>query len=101
MFVIIYILEGLAVVVGMGLTILYWLILIRVLISWVSPDPRNPLVQFLRAATDPILEPFRQLLMPLTYKIRVDLSPILAFFLISFLRRELVSILLHLADTFK
>ncbi len=39
------------------LSILYWLILIRALISWVNPDPFNPVVQFLSRVTEPILQP--------------------------------------------
>jgi len=97
MFIIAYILEGLATVLGIGLTILYWLILIRALISWVNPDPYNPIVVFLRRTTDPMLEPLRQLLMPLTMQIRIDLSPLLAFFIIVFLQRSLVGVLFHIA----
>jgi len=64
------------------LVILYWLILIRALISWVNPDPYNPVVRFLHAATEPVLEPIRRFL-PL---MRIDISPIIAFLLILFLQ---------------
>lgn len=101
MFIIAYIIEGLATVLGLALTIMYWLILIRALISWVSPDPYNPIVQFLHRATDPLLEPLRYLLMPLTMQIRIDLSPLLAFFLIVFLQRSLVGVLFHIAYLLK
>ncbi|MCP4649032.1 MAG: YggT family protein [PVC group bacterium] len=101
MFVLGFILDGLAAVISMILTILYWLILARALISWVSPDPYNPIVRFLRQATDPILEPIRRVLMPLTYKIHIDLSTIVAFFLIVFLQRSVVGILFTLARQLK
>ena len=101
MFVFAYIIDGLAMVLNLILTILYWLILIRVLISWVSPDPSNPVVQFLRQTTNPVLEPLRRLLMPLTYRIHIDLSPLIAFFIIIFLRRALVGTLLHLSYMLK
>ncbi len=101
MFVFAYIIDGLAVVLNLILTILYWLILIRVLISWVSPDPSNPVVQFLRQTTNPVLEPLRRLLMPLTYRIHIDLSPLIAFIIIIFLRRALVGTLLHLSYMLK
>lgn len=101
MFIIAYILEGLATVLGIGLTIFYWLILVRALISWVNPDPYNPIVLFLRRTTDPVLEPLRQLLMPLTMQIRIDLSPLLAFFIIIFLQRSLVGLLFHIAYVLK
>lgn len=71
------------------LTILYWLILIRALISWVNPDPFNPVVQFLTRTTEPILHPIRRLLPPMG----LDISPIIAFLAIIFLKSFLVATL--------
>jgi len=76
-------------VLDVFLSILYWLILIRALISWVSPDPFNPIVQFLYKTTEPILSPIRRIL-PFQLGIGIDLSPIIAFFLIIFLKSFLV-----------
>jgi len=78
------------------LTILYWLILIRALISWVNPDPFNPIVQFLNNSTDPILYPIRKLL-PLGFRFGIDISPIIAFLAIIFLKSFLVRTLLDLS----
>ncbi|MBF0095758.1 MAG: YggT family protein [Magnetococcales bacterium] len=61
-----------------------WMILIRVLLSWVNPDPYNPIVQFLIRATDPVLEPLRRLLPSVG---GLDLSPIVALLGISLLQR--------------
>lgn len=69
------------------LTIFYWLIVIRAVISWVNPDPFNPIVQFLYRLTDPILEPIRRFLP----RIPIDISPIIAFLGIIFLRSFLVA----------
>lgn len=63
-----------------------FILLAVVLLSWVNPDPSNPIVRFLRTVTDPVLLPFRRLLMPLTRQIRIDFSPILAFLLIGMLQ---------------
>lgn len=101
MFILGYILDGLAAVLGLALTILYWLILIRALISWVNPDPYNPIMQFLHRSTDPVLEPLRRMLAPLTHRIYIDLSPLAAFFIIVFLQRSLVGVLFHLARMLK
>ena len=76
------------------ITILYWLIIVRALISWVNPDPFNPIVQFLYKTTDPILAPIRKF-MPILGP--VDLSPIIAFFALYFLKLFLVSSLVGLA----
>ena len=74
------------------LTIFYWLILIRALLSWVNPDPFNPIVQFLQRATDPILNPLRRILPSSA----IDFSPIIAFLLLIFLRSFLVATLMDL-----
>ncbi len=93
MFVFGNLVAALAQIVSIILTLMYWFILIRALISWVNPDPFNPLVQFLNRVTEPILEPIRRVLPPLA----IDISPIIAFLGIVFLQRFLVSTLLDLS----
>ena len=57
MFILANFIDALAYIVGILLMIMYWLILIRALLSWVNPDPYNPIVQFLMRTTEPVLEP--------------------------------------------
>jgi len=78
---------AIAKIVDIILSLLYWLILIRALISWVNPDPYNTVVQFLYRTTEPILQPIRRY-MP---RMAVDISPIIAFFIIIFLKVFLVA----------
>ncbi len=94
MFILANLIIALARVAGILLSIFWWLLLIRVLVSWVSPNPFNPLVQFLYRSTEPILEPIRRLLPPMG---PVDFSPIIAFFLIVFLQSFLVQSLFDIA----
>jgi len=82
------------------LGIFYWLVLIRAVMSWVNPDPFNPIVQFLEKYTEPILEPIRRIL-PLGLKLGIDISPIIAFLAIMFLKSFLVNTLLDLAVRLK
>lgn len=96
MFVLSNFLIAAARVLDILLTILYWLILIRALISWVNPDPHNPIVQFLYKATEPILYPIRRFL-PLGFRFGIDISPIIAFLAIMFLKSFLVRTLIYLA----
>lgn len=96
MFILSNLLVALARVVDIGLSILYWLILIRALISWVNPDPYNAIVQFLYKTTEPILEPIRRIL-PFSLRFGIDISPIIAFLAIMFLQSFLVRSLLQLA----
>jgi YggT family protein len=86
--------ETLAAVMNVLLTIMKWTIFVRAVLSWFSPDPYNPLVQFLVRVTEPILEPIRRLLPHMG----IDISPIIAFFLIEFTRMFVVSSLYDLAS---
>ena len=96
MFVFSNFLLALASVLDIFLTILYWLILIRAIISWVSPDPYNPIVQLLYKTTEPILYPIRKIL-PLGFRFGIDISPIIAFLAIMFLKSFLVKSLVDLS----
>ena len=97
MFILANLIEAAAQILGVLLTILYWLILIRALLSWVNPDPSNHIVQFLLKATEPILSPIRRLL-PLDFRFGIDISPIIVFLGIMFLRSFLVRTLLEIAE---
>ena len=93
MFVLSNFVGALAVLLSYALTFMSWLIIFRAIISWVNPDPFNPIVQFLTRVTEPVLEPLRRLLPAMP----VDLSPVLAFFAIIFLQRFLVQTLQDIA----
>lgn len=92
MFVLGNFIIALAKVVDIVLIFYYWLILIRALLSWVSPDPFNPIVQFLYRATEPVLEPVRRILPSMA----IDISPMVVFLVIIFLQNFLVSSLMRL-----
>ena len=100
MFAIANFLVAVAHVLDLLLTILYWLILIRALISWVNPDPDNQIVQFLYKITEPILNSIRKTL-PSSFRFGFDISPIIAFLAIIFLKSFLVKTLLDLAMRLK
>src|SRR5262249_35453311 len=81
----------------LAITIYIWIIIIRALISWVSPDPFNPVVRFLYQATEPVLRPIRRSLP--TYQIGLDLSPMIVIVALEIIDRfvlpTLVSALLY------
>ena len=93
MFVLSNFLKASASIFDIVLSIFYWLILIRALISWVNPDPNNTIVQFLYRATEPILVPIRRMLP----RMGIDLSPIIAFLVIIFLKGFIVATLLDMS----
>lgn len=96
MFVVSNLLVALAHIIDIVLTLLYWLILIRALLSWVNPDPYNTIVQFLYQATEPFLAPLRRIF-PFTVRLGFDISPLIAFLLIVFVKSFLVNTLFDFA----
>jgi YggT family protein len=76
------------------LSIVQWMVIIAALISWVNPDPRNPIVQFLYKTTDPILRPFRKILPPRRTG-GIDFSPILVILAIIFIKTFLARLLMR------
>ena len=90
MFVMSNLLQGLATVLDTVLWLYMWVIIARALISWVNPDPWNPIVQFLERVTEPVLSPIRRWV---GWKMGIDLSPIIAILIISFLQIAVVKTL--------
>jgi YggT family protein len=95
MFIIGYFLLALAKVLNFVLIVFMWLVIARAVLSWVSPDPFNPIVRFINNVTEPILYPIRSKL-PVNLG-GLDLSPIVVFMAIIFLQTFLVPILQRLA----
>jgi len=95
MFAIGNLIFALATILDYILTIANWLVIIRALISWVNPDPYNPIVQFLYKVTEPLLAPFRRLVP--AYTTGLDISPIFALIFIWFLKLFLVRTLFGIA----
>src|SRR5204862_5206659 len=88
--------EALASVLNSLLELYFWIVLISALLSWVSPDPRNPIVRFLYSVTEPVLYWMRRRL-PFLIIGNFDLSPLVLMFGIRFLQRVLVASLYELA----
>ena len=74
----------------LGVLDLYtWVIIIRALLSWVAPDPYNPIVRALAMLTEPLLRPLRRLVPP--HKLGgLDLSPLLAILAIQFIKNGIL-----------
>ncbi len=97
MFVFGNVILGIAKVLDVLLNIYMWVIIIRALISWVNPDPYNPIVQFLQRATEPVLRPLRRLVP--TYRLGLDLSPLIAILIIMFLQYALINTLYRIGSS--
>ncbi len=93
MFVFGNLLEAVATVLNFLLTAYMWIIIIAALLSWVNPDPYNPIVRFLYGATEPVLRPIRRRL-PMT---GIDFSPLIVIAVIYFIKIFVVRTLLDLS----
>jgi YggT family protein len=79
--------------IGWLLDVYSWVIIAAALISWVSPDPRNPIVMVLRQVTEPVLWPIRRLLPPWRTG-GLDLSPLIVLLVIQFVERVILPTLI-------
>lgn len=72
-----------------------WIVVARAVLSWVNPDPYNPIVRFINSVTEPVLYQIRRRL-PVSFG-GLDLSPIIVFLAVIFLRKFLVESLFRMA----
>ncbi|MDD4202020.1 MAG: YggT family protein [Candidatus Omnitrophica bacterium] len=94
MFVLSEVFKALAFLVDKVFSIIYFLLIIRIVLSWFQIYSYSEIIQILYKITDPILRPFRRL--PLRIGM-IDLSPMVAFLVLWFLRNVIVGILWQLA----
>ena len=97
MFIIGYFLSALATILNYALTIYLFIIIARAVLSWVNPDPYNPIVRFIHNVTEPVLYLIRSRF-PMVFG-GIDLSPMIVFFVIVFLQKFWVASLHRLAFT--
>ena len=64
------------------------ILIVRIFMSWIRPDPSNPIVEWIYRLTEPVLEPIRRLL-PIR-GMGIDFSPIIVFILLSILQRAIL-----------
>ncbi len=84
--------------INMIFTLYIYIVVARAIISWVNPDPYNPIVRFLHNATDPVLFRLRRIL-PLQFG-GMDFSPIALLFGLFFIQRLISLVLYRLASGF-
>ncbi len=82
-------------VIDAVLSMYMWVVIARAVLSWVSPDPFNPIVRFIHNLTEPVLYAIRRRL-PVVIG-GMDLSPLLVLLAIYFLRMFIPSTLSDLA----
>ena len=93
-----YFLQAVATVLNMVLSLYMWIIIARAILSWVSPDPFNPIVRIIHNLTEPVLYRVRRWIPDLG---GIDISPIIVILGIVFLQNFLVKSIAHLAMSFR
>jgi YggT family protein len=96
MFVMGNFLQAVAAVLDALLNLYWWLIIGSVVVSWIGADPYNPIIRFLRGATEPVFYQIRTRL-PMVFG-GMDFTPIVVLLAIQFLRIFLVQSLYQAAD---
>jgi len=91
--------EGIAQVLSIVLNLYMWIVIISALLSWVNPDPYNPIVRTLRNLTEPVFWRVRRW-MPFLMVGGMDLTPVVVLLAIVFLKTFLVGNLFRLAMQF-
>jgi len=90
--------SALSQVVSLVFQIYIFIVIARALVSWVNPDPYNPIVRFLYNATEPVLSRMRRIL-PLQFS-GIDLTPIALLLLLSVVEQVLLQIIWQLSNRF-
>ncbi|MCI5968516.1 YggT family protein [Helicobacter sp.] len=87
--------QAFAQILSMAINIYIWIIIIAALISWVRPDPYNPIVQILYRLTEPLYTKIRRII-PTSIG-GVDLTPILVILVLKFIDLFVVQLLFEFA----
>lgn len=95
MFILGNFIRALAEVINIGLTLFMWIVIAHAILSWVRPDPFNPIVRFINQVTEPLLYQIRRRI-PTVFG-GMDFSPIIVLLGVVFLRIFIVDSLMRLS----
>ncbi len=89
---------GIAGILDAVLSLYFWIIIASAVLSWVNPDPYNPIVRIIRGLTEPAFYRVRKWF-PFTYISGLDLSPVVLLLGIQFIKMFVVRSLYQFAGT--
>lgn len=90
--------SAVAMILGSLLSLYFWIVIIAAVLTWVRPDPYNPIVRTLRALTEPVFYRVRKWL-PFTYSSGMDFSPVVVLLCIELFNRIVIASLAQYALT--
>lgn len=99
MFILGNFLVAVARIIDIALTVYLWIIIIRAVLSWVNPDPYNPIVRLLYQVTEPVMARVRRWIP--WQGMGIDISPLIILLAIVFLQSFLVPSLIQLGHSFR
>ena len=97
MFVFGYFVMAIAKILNLVLLCFMWIVIARAVLSWVNPDPFNPIVRLIHNITEPVLYRIRALL-PASFG-GIDFSPIIVILVVIFLQTFFVNSLLRFSSS--
>lgn len=97
MYIVGYFLMAVANVLNFVLLFFMWIVIARAILSWVNPDPYNPIVRFIHNVTEPVLYQVRKKI-PINFG-GIDFSPIIVILVIYFLRDFVVNSLVRFSES--
>ncbi len=97
MYIVGYFLMAVANVLNFVLLFFMWIVIARAILSWVNPDPYNPIVRFIHNVTEPVLYQVRKKI-PINFG-GIDFSPIIVILVIYFLRDFVVNSLVRFSGS--
>ena len=97
MYIVGYFLMAVANVLNFVLLFFMWIVIARAILSWVNPDPYNPIVRFIHNVTEPVLYQVRKKI-PINLG-GIDFSPIIVILVIYFLRDFVVNSLARFSES--
>ncbi|MCI2236416.1 MULTISPECIES: YggT family protein [Helicobacter] len=89
--------QAVAQIMSMAINIYIWIVIIAALISWVRPDPYNPIVQILYKLTEPVYAKIRRFIP--TIISGIDITPIIVILALQFINLFFVKLLYSFANT--
>ncbi len=89
--------QAVAQILSMAINIYIWIVIIAALISWVRPDPYNPIVQILYKLTEPLYAKIRRFIPTIIGGI--DITPIIVILALQFINLFFVKLLFSFANT--
>ena len=88
-----YLLVAVAKILGLLINLYTLVVAVSVLLSWVHPDPYNPLVRIIRQLTEPVFQWIRRFLPQRIFRIGIDFTPLIVLILLALIDNVLVNLL--------